>query len=143
MIVRDILASKGTAVATIDPDASITELIDMLASQGIGAAVVSRDGTSIDGIVSERDVVRHLQSEGAAVLESHVADVMTADVQTCGPADEVSAVARTMTSGRFRHLPVLDGGALAGIVSIGDVVKKRIDELEDEAGHLRDYLASA
>ncbi len=142
MIVQDVLAGKGRSVVTISPNASISELVAALAEHGIGALVVSTDGTRIDGIVSERDIARAMHKHGAAVLHMHVSEMMTSDVQTCRPGDRISDIARIMTERRFRHLPVVDGDALVGIVSIGDVVKKRIDELETESGHLMDYLTS-
>lgn len=139
MFVQDVLATKGSDVATIRSSASVADLVTELAARRIGALIVSEDG-SVDGIVSERDVVRALHSHGAATLELHVRDIMTRDVQTCLPGDRVRDIARTMTDGRFRHLPVLRDGTLVGIVSIGDIVKKRIDELETETEHLMDYL---
>lgn len=142
MIVRDILAAKGSAVVTMQPDATVADLVAALAERRIGAVVVSVDGRSIAGIVSERDVARGLNTHGGDVLNLRIDQLMTADVQTCAPGDEVSSIARIMTDRRFRHLPVAHDGALVGIVSIGDVVKKRIDELETETGHLMDYLAS-
>lgn len=141
MLVRDVLSGKGTAVITIAPTATVTELVTALAEHGVGALVVTADGASIEGIVSERDVARGLHSHGVALLEMPVSAVMTTQVRTCVPDDAVRAIARVMTDGHFRHLPVLDSGRLAGIVSIGDVVKKRIDELETEADQLVDYLS--
>lgn len=141
MLVRDILAAKGTTVATIAPTATVTELVAALAEHGIGALVVSADGASIDGIVSERDVARGLHTHGADLLAKPVSTVMTATVRTCRPEDPIREIAAVMTERRFRHLPVLQDGRLAGIVSIGDVVKKRIDELETETDQLVGYLA--
>ncbi len=143
MLVRDVLAAKGTAVATIAPTATVTELVAALAEHGIGALVVSGDGSSIDGIVSERDVARGLHTRGADLLARPVSEVMTARVRTCRPEESIRDIARVMTDGRFRHLPVLQDGQLAGIVSIGDIVKKRIDELEAEADQLVGYLSTA
>lgn len=140
MNVHDILAGKGSDVTTIAPSATVAELIDVLAQRGIGAAVVSATGADIVGIVSERDVARGLHTHGAALLDMPISAVMTADVRTCRPADRIQDLARMMTDGRFRHLPVVDGGVLAGIVSLGDVVKKRIDELESEQDQLVEYL---
>lgn len=142
MIVRDVLTTKGTNVVTIRPTTSIADLVAELAAYRIGALVVSEDGSSVDGIISERDVVRALHSHGNAAMNLQVADVMTRDVRTCQPDDRVRDIARTMTDGRFRHLPVLSDGQLVGIVSIGDIVKKRIDELETEADQLMDYLTT-
>lgn len=142
MIVNDVLTSKGSKVVTVSPSATVSDLIDVLAEHGIGAAVVSSDGVHAAGIVSERDVARGLHSHGASLLTQSVSAIMTADVQTCSPDDEIARIARVMTDGRFRHLPVAVSGELVGIVSIGDVVKKRIDQLETETGQLRDYLTS-
>lgn len=142
MIVRDVLTTKGTDVVTIAPTATIAELAALLAEYRIGAVVVSAAKGSVDGIVSERDIARALPVHGADTLSLRVAELMTAEVRTCVPTDQIRDVAAVMTNGRFRHLPVVDDGALIGIVSIGDIVKKRIDELETETGQLMDYLAS-
>lgn len=142
MRVKDVLAKKGSTVATIAPTATIAELLASLAEHKIGALVVTRDGTGVDGIVSERDVVRALHVEGAALLEQPVSDIMTTGVHTCGPVDEIQALARTMTDSRFRHMPVVADGALAGIVTIGDIVKSRIDELETAHDQMVGYISS-
>jgi len=141
MRVKDILNKKGTAVATIDPDAPIAEAVEMLHGQRIGALVVSADGTSIDGILSERDVVGALATIGPGLLTATVRRIMTAEVLTCEPDDELATLAITMTDKRFRHMPVTVGGRLAGIVSIGDVVKHRVDELQTEHDQLVDYIS--
>ena len=143
MLVRDILAGKGSAVSTIAPTATVTELVAALAEHRIGALVVTTDESRVEGIVSERDVARGLHSHGAAVLALPVSALMTADVRTCRPEDPIREIAQVMTERRIRHLPVLEEGRLAGIVSIGDVVKKRIDELETETDQLVGYLSSA
>ncbi|MDL4820683.1 CBS domain-containing protein [Actinomadura opuntiae] len=143
MRIRDILRRKGDAVATVEPDATVRQLLAVLAEHNIGAAVVSPDGAAIAGIVTERDVVRRMHDRGAALLDQPVSDIMTTEVRTCGPADKVEDLRRTMTEQRFRHVPVLDDGRLAGIVSIGDVVKSAIDELESEREHLVDYIQRA
>lgn len=140
MIVSDVLASKGAAVATISPTATIGEVVGVLVGRRIGALVVSADGRHVQGIISERDVAIGLHAHGAAVLDLPVTALMTVDVATCGLQDRIQDVARVMTDGRFRHLPVLRDGELAGIVSIGDIVKKRIDELETEQDQLVGYL---
>lgn len=140
MFVRDVLAGKGNAVATISGSATAVDLVALLAERRIGAAVVTVDGVHIDGIVSERDVARGLHAHGAALLTMPVADLMTTDVLTCVPDDRVEDIARVMTERRVRHLPVVVDGALSGIVSIGDIVKRRIDELESETDHLTNYL---
>jgi CBS domain-containing protein len=143
MRIREILRRKGDAVATVPPDATVRRLLAVLAEHNIGAAVVSPDGAAIAGIVTERDVVRRMHDGGAALLDRPVSEIMTTEVHTCGPADDVEDLRRTMTENRFRHVPVVDGGRLAGIVSIGDVVKSAIDELESEREHLVDYIQRA
>ncbi|WP_026341750.1 CBS domain-containing protein [Actinomadura atramentaria] len=140
MRIRDILRRKGDAVATVPPDTTVRDLLAVLAEHNIGAAVVSDDGAAIAGIASERDVVRHLHARGPGLLGAPVAEIMTARVRTCGPDDRVEDVRRTMTEHRFRHLPVVVDDRLAGIVSIGDVVKSSIDALESEREHLVGYI---
>ena len=143
MDVDGILRAKGARVVTIEPEASVAELVRVLRKERIGALVVSRDGQVIDGIVSERDIVRGLADHGAGVLGLAVRDVMTASVATCGPHDSVKQLMAQMTRRRIRHLPVVDDGRLAGIVSIGDVVKNRLEEMETETNVLREaYLAN-
>lgn len=142
MRVASILAAKGTTVATVAPEAPITEALAELRLRGVGALVVSSDGRQILGILSERDVVRRLAERGAAALAEPVADVMTSEVRTCSPEDTCETLARTMTDHRHRHLPVTVDGQLVGIVSIGDIVKARLSELEDETRHLHDYIVS-
>lgn len=143
MRVQDILTRKGSAVATIDPDATIAEAVAMLHDRRIGAVVVSADGASIIGILSERDVVGALATVGPGLLTAPVRQFMTAEVLTCGPDDELRALAITMTAKRFRHMPVVVNSRLAGIVSIGDVVKLRVDELQTEHDQLVDYISSS
>ncbi len=142
MKISDVLRNKGTEVATIRPDESVTRLIEVLADRGVGALVVSPDGTAVAGIVSERDVVRHLHRTGAVVLNGPVSAIMTSDVTTCSADDEVEveSLARTMTQRRIRHVPVLADGRLEAIVSIGDVVKHRIDALQSERDQLVEYI---
>jgi CBS domain-containing protein len=142
MRVSGILASKGAAVATIAPTARVAEAADELRLHGVGALVVSSDGQRIEGIVSERDLVRRLAERGEHMLDEPVAELMTAEVRTCSPDDHVEDLMRRMTEHRTRHLPVVIDGALAGIVSIGDVVKWRVTELEDEARQLHDYITT-
>jgi CBS domain-containing protein len=142
MRVRDVLAHKGHDVVTVRPDSTCRELLALLARHNIGAVVVSSDGTSVAGIVSERDVVRQLNEHGAGVLDAPVSQIATLVVATCGPEDPLDELRETMTSRRFRHIPVVADGRLIGIVSIGDVVKSTISELEDEKRHLIDYLQS-
>ncbi len=143
MRVKDILTKKGTEVATIDPDASIAEAVALLHGKRIGAVVVSADGVTIGGILSERDVVGALATLGPDLLSASVRRFMTADVLTCEPDDELRTLAITMTDKRFRHMPVTVNGRLAGIVSIGDVVKLRVDELQTEHDQLIDYISSS
>jgi CBS domain-containing protein len=143
MRVHDVLVHKGSAVVTIGPDATVAEVLDSLARHGIGALVVTRDGRTIGGIISERDIVRALRLRGADLLGMAVAEVMRVDVPTCAPDDQISTLARTMTQRRYPHLPVVVDGVLSGIVSLGDVVKSRVDELETEQNQLVDYLYSS
>ncbi|HEX9906254.1 MAG TPA: CBS domain-containing protein [Propylenella sp.] len=142
MHVADILKRKGTAVITVRPDQSIEHLAQRLRAERVGAAIVSEDGATVDGIISERDVSHGLAVHGVAITNMTVADLMTKGVVTCSPDDTIAHVARVMTQRRIRHLPVTVGQELAGIVSVGDVVKHRLDELELEANVLRDYAVS-
>jgi CBS domain-containing protein len=144
MRIRDILRRKGTAVATVRPDSTVRDLLAALAEHNVGAVIVSPDGESIAGIASERDVVRRLHEHGAGLLGRPVSEIMTAEVRTCEPGADVDDLRRTMTEHRIRHLPVVDAsGRLAGIVSIGDVVKSTIDELVTEREHLVGYIQRA
>jgi CBS domain-containing protein len=144
MRVTDILRAKGSTVATIAPDATLGEAADLLHRLGIGALVVAADGRHPDGIISERDVVRCLAeaTDAADVLARPVADAMAADLVTCAPGDSCDALARTMTDRRHRHLPVIEQDELVGIVSIGDIVKARLGELEEERRALHDYIST-
>jgi len=142
MRVSGILATKGTTVATIAPRASVAEAADELRLHGIGALVVSPDGLTIDGIISERDLVRALAERGERILSEPVTRLMTTEVWTCAPEDSVEHLMRTMTERRTRHLPVVSEGQLAGIVSIGDIVKWRLTELEDETRQLHEYIST-
>jgi CBS domain-containing protein len=141
MRISDVLRHKGDRVVTVSPDETVRSLLALLAEHGVGALVVSRDGHGVDGIVSERDVVRRLHSDGASLLEETVGQIMTSEVHTCSPGDHVNDLMRTMTDERVRHIPVVVDGELRGIVSIGDVVKHRIDELTDERNHLEAYIS--
>jgi CBS domain-containing protein len=140
MLISDVIRSKGDLVVTIAPDQTVKTLIDLLDEHRIGALVVSTDGKTIAGIVSERDVVRRLHRDGAAVLDQLVSDIMTSEVRTAGPEDNLEQIARVMTDARVRHLPVVSNGELVAIISIGDVVKHRIDELQVERDQLVDYI---
>lgn len=143
MTVKRILSEKGANVVTISPTASLADAAKLLAERRIGALVVTGAGDRVVGIVSERDVVRILASRGAAGLDISLTDVMTRKVVTCEPSATVSAVMEQMTAGKFRHVPVLDGEKLLGIISIGDVVKLRLQEMEREQAALRDYIQTA
>jgi CBS domain-containing protein len=140
MRITDVLRGKGTQVVTVPPDTKVRRLLDVLAEHRIGAVVVSADGTSVGGIVSERDIVRAFAKRGAAVMSEPVTAIYTADVHTITPDISLDEVLRMMTERRIRHAPVVVDGTLRGIVSIGDVVKNRIDELETERAHLTDYI---
>jgi CBS domain-containing protein len=140
MQVASILAGKGSEVATISPDASVAEAVEQLRSLGVGALVVSTDGRTLVGIVSERDVVRRLAADAAGALSLPVKDVMTTSVHTCRVDDAVERLMVMMTEHRIRHVPVLVDGELAGIVSIGDVVKERLGQLERENQALYEYF---
>ena len=141
MRVTDVLRNKGDLVVTVTPEHSVKDLLDLLSEHGVGALVVSIDGSSVDGIVSERDVVRKLQQHGPDLLSSPVREIMTASVHTVRTDADLEDLMRMMTERRFRHLPVVDGdGLLIGIVSIGDVVKHRIDELQVERDQLTAYI---
>ena len=141
MKVSDVLRSKGSEVITIKPDETISGLLALLAEHRIGAVVVSTDGSSVEGIVSERDIVRHLHSSGTSVLEARVSQIMTSEVTTGSADDNIADLAGTMTEQRVRHVPIVDReGKLAAIVSIGDIVKHRLSELQSERDQLRDYI---
>ncbi|KRE60046.1 CBS domain-containing protein [Nostocoides sp. Soil756] len=140
MRIADVVKRKGVAVVTVRSDATVRELLALLAEHRIGAVVVSDDGAGVHGIVSERDVVRHLHTDGADLLDAPVQRIMTAEVHTCTPEDSLEDMAALMTDRRIRHVPVLVDGALGAIVSIGDIVKFRIDTLQAERDQLRDYI---
>ncbi|HET6969102.1 MAG TPA: CBS domain-containing protein [Ornithinibacter sp.] len=142
MRISDVVKRKGGTVITVRTDASVVELLDLLSEHRIGALVVSDDGETVHGIVSERDIVRHLHTDGAALLEAPVSQIMTAEVHTCRPEDSLDDVESAMTERRFRHVPVVVDGKFVAIVSIGDVVKNRIDDLQAERDQLRTYIQS-
>jgi CBS domain-containing protein len=142
MRVSDVLTSKGSGtVFTIRPDATMNELLDSLAEHNIGAMVVSDDGQGILGIVSERDVVRKLRGFDAPREEVTVGQIMTTDVQVCAPEDSFAELMNVMTEHRVRHVPVLEEGHLVGVLSIGDAVKYRMDQLEFERDQLNNYVS--
>jgi CBS domain-containing protein len=143
MDVETILRNKGRAVATIRPDETVGAAVEALVSGNIGALVASQDGETVDGIISERDVVHALARHGDALRALTVAEVMTRSVVTCDPTESVAELMAEMTNRRIRHLPVVRDGRLCGIVSIGDVVKNRLDEIEYEASSLRSFIAGA
>lgn len=142
MRIAEILERKGGTVATVDGGATVSEAIAELGRHHIGALVVSADGLHIDGIVSERDVVRRLDTDGRDLLDRPVREIMSTPVHTVGPDDEVGAVMATMTNERVRHLPVVRDGELVGIVSIGDVVKHTIEQLQLDRKLLEDYISA-
>ena len=142
MLVSDLIKRKGGAVTSASPETTVATLLDLLAEHRIGAVVVSADG-GVDGIVSERDVVRALRTAGPALLDAPISTVMTSDVVVTGPGDTVEDMMRVMTDRRIRHVPVVThDGRLGGIISIGDVVKSRIDELEADRDQLIGYIQS-
>jgi CBS domain-containing protein len=142
MTVRQILDVKGRKVVTVQSSMSVLGAARFLAENKIGAVVVSDDGAAISGILSERDIVRCLATKGPEGLDLEVAAIMTRDVLTCGLSHSVNQVMEIMTRERFRHLPVTENGALTGIISIGDVVRRRIEDVEREAEEIRAYIAS-
>lgn len=141
MLISEVLQRKGNAVMTIDPGASLTEVVELLARAGVGALVVSGDGRSVDGIISERDVVRTLASVGPDAMGRTVEEVMTRDVVTCSPTATIEQLMTEMTERRFRHVPVTEDERLIGIVSIGDVVNARVHNLETETRQLTNYIS--
>jgi len=143
MTVKAILDAKGRQITTIDPTATLETAIGVLAKHRIGALVVLGADQRVIGIVSERDVVRSLAEQGGAAVKKPLSQVMTRKVTTCSEADTVSAIMEQMTAGKFRHIPVLENERLVGIVSIGDVVKYRLGEMERDAEALRDYIQTA
>jgi CBS domain-containing protein len=143
MTVKAILSRKGNDVLTADPNATLGEVVKTLAARRIGAVVVTGADRRIVGILSERDVVRVLAEQGPTALEAPISEMMTRKVTTCSARDTVSELMERMTEGKFRHLPVVEQGRLAGIISIGDIVKSRVQEMEQESAALRDYIRTA
>ncbi len=142
MNVATILKHKGNDVVSVGPDATLQEAVRLLAGKRIGAALVLSEDKSLAGIVSERDIVRAIADRGPACLQMPVTSFMTRAVETCRPSDTIDQLMAQMTAGRFRHVPVVEDGRLAGIVSIGDVVKLRIAETELEVSAIREYIAA-
>jgi CBS domain-containing protein len=143
MTVKAILSRKGYDVVTIEPSAMLTAAMKLLSERRIGALVITGPDQRIVGILSERDIVRTLAERGPSVLNEPLADVMTRKVMTCSQGDTVCEIMERMTSGKFRHMPVVEQGRLIGIVSIGDIVKSRVEEMEHEHAALNDYIRSA
>jgi CBS domain-containing protein len=143
MNVETILRNKGNWVATVRPDATLAEAVDILNRERIGALVVSEDGESVYGVLSERDIVIALAEYGEDLLSRPVDTVMTSNFVTCDPSDTVGELMAEMTNRRIRHFPVVANGRLRGIVSIGDLVKSRLDEIEFEASSMRSFIAGA
>lgn len=142
MNVATILSQKGRTVATLSPSATLQDVSEKLSLKRIGAIVIVGDGGNVDGIISERDVIRAVAKSGAEALRMRVSEVMTRDIECCGESDPVDELMEVMTKGRFRHLPVIEDGALVGIISIGDVVKNHVAEVEMEVSAMRSYLAT-
>lgn len=142
MRVQDLLMAKGTEVVTARPDAKVSTVAHLLKIKHIGAVVVSEDGARVFGILSERDIVNGLVAHGAEVLDKRIADLMTHEVATCRRADDLKRVMAIMTQRRARHVPVVEDGRLVGLVSIGDVVKRRLEESETEANVMRDIATA-
>lgn len=143
MNVKAILAAKGGDVICIEPTADLAAAAKLLVQHRIGAVVICGAGGRLSGILSERDIVRALSEHGADALALSVAQVMTRNVATCGEDESVAGIMEKMTAGKFRHLPVVTSGRLVGLVSIGDVVKQRVEEVEGESDAMRDYIRTA
>lgn len=141
MLVEGLLKTKGDGVATVAASSTVADAVNLLAEHRVGALVVSDDGSTVSGIVSERDVVRALAEGGDGLLARQVGSIMTSDVVTCGLQTTADELSRWMTERRIRHVPVVVDGRLAGIVSIGDVVKDRIRDLESETQTLHEYIS--
>jgi CBS domain-containing protein len=142
MYVETILQTKGTTVFTLPDTATLAEAVAELNTHNIGALVITGQGDSVVGILSERDIIRHLGTDPAAALARPVGEIMTSDLVTCSRDTPIAHIMDRMTRRRIRHIPVVDAGRLAGIIPIGDVVKSKIEEVEHEAEALRDYIAS-
>ena len=143
MVIAGILKHKGSATMSVGPSATIAEVAKLLAAKRIGAVLVIDGGNELKGILSERDIVKGLAEHGPSMLDKTAGEFMTSDVQVAAPQTTVAQAMEMMTDGRFRHVPVVEGGRLVGIVSIGDVVKAKIGEAEQEVDSLRAYVAGA
>lgn len=141
MLIGEVLRRKGNAVATVTPTSTIAEVVEALAQFSVGALVVSADGQTVDGIISERDVVRAVAARGRDAVDETAADVMTTEVVTCSETATIEQLMTEMTERRFRHVPVTEDGRLVGIVSIGDVVNARVRNLETETRQLTNYIS--
>ncbi|MBP0114782.1 MULTISPECIES: CBS domain-containing protein [Bradyrhizobium] len=142
MTVRSILNTKGHQIVSVEPDVRLAAAIKLLGEKKIGAVLVMNQ-SRLEGILSERDIVRVLGERGAGVLEAPVSEVMTRKVVTCKETDTVAELMEMMTTGKFRHLPVIENGKVVGLISIGDIVKRRVQEYEAEQEALRDYIKTA
>ena len=142
MNVASILKGKGADIITVKADDAISVVADLLSEHRIGAVLVMDAAKDVQGVISERDIVRGLASSGTGCLKMKASELMTSNVISCAPSDTIDQVMSLMTDKRIRHLPVMEGGALKGFISIGDVVKRRMDEVEREAAAMRDYIAT-
>ncbi len=142
MLVSNLLEGKGTMVVTVTKEATVGDVVADLAHHRVGALVVSPDGVQIQGIVSERDIVKRLNVLHTELLDEPVSSIMSTEVRVCSPGDDVESIMNLMTEHRFRHVPVVEGGRLVGIISIGDVVKSRIEELEKDRNELMEYISA-
>jgi CBS domain-containing protein len=143
MNVKAILAAKGGNIISIEPSADLTAAVKLLSAHRIGAVLIRGAGGRLAGILSERDIMRAISEHGAAALTLSVGQVMTRNVATCGEDDSIASIMERMTAGKFRHMPVVAKGELIGLVSIGDVVKQRVGEIEQESEAMRDYIRTA
>jgi CBS domain-containing protein len=143
MRVKAILSAKGSSVVTVAPEALVSDVVRTLAEKSIGAVVIDDRAGGVAGIITERDVVRALASQGCGALDEPASAFMTREVVTAGFEDTIDEIMDRMTRGKFRHVPIMDGNRLAGMISIGDVVKNRMDQIEAEASAMRDYIATA
>lgn len=143
MTVRRILNLKGSDVVTIAPDKRLLDAIALLTKHNIGALIVTEKNGEVLGVLSERDIVHLLSNKDANRFENAVSSAMTTEVKHCNPDDTIQHIMHVMTTGRFRHMPVVENGRLAGVISIGDVVKLRLEEMERESEHLKNYIATA
>ena len=143
MTVSTILAGKGHEVVSVEPNASLADAVRLLASKRIGAALVLGADSRISGIISERDIVRVLAERGSGALDEPVSRTMTRKVETCNENETVSRLMARMTAGKFRHIPVVERGRVVGVVSIGDIVKYRLQQMERESEAMRDYIMTA